>query len=262
MAAHLYWRLNIAEVDGGTLISIAEIEMRIAIAGANVATGGTATASAQQVGSEASKAFDANNATNWLITAAVKQGWIQYQFATAQDIIEHTITAPAATMTNAPKNHTIQWSDDNLNWTTTAIVGGQTGWTTNEKRVFTHSSYPVTIGVGTMLANMLPANTQTVPAATFNAVLRGDQIGGRVYTGPTKYITGIVKQESVNVSRIVRAYHRKTGEVLGETTSNASTGAFSLVSMGWTDQCYVLALDDLTASPDFNAVISDLVVPV
>lgn len=77
-----------------------------------------------------------------------------------------------------------------------------------------------------------------------------------------KFLTGTVKENGVAVARKVRAYHRATGRVLGETTSNTSTGAFSLSSVGWTDNCYVVALDDLTVAPDYNAVIYDLVIPV
>ena len=75
-------------------------------------------------------------------------------------------------------------------------------------------------------------------------------------------IAGTVKQGGVNVARTVRAYCRLTGEPLGEAVSNASTGAFSINARGRTDYAYVIAFDDLTQSPDYNAVIFDLVVPV
>ena len=255
MAAHVYWRANIAGTDGGTTLTLAEIELHTAIAGANVATGGTATASS----GTAANAFDASNATNWAVSADTA-GWIQYQLLTALDIVEFSITAPSATMTNAPNRCSLQYSDDNVNFFTIALVNGQTSWTTNEKRTFTTSTYPTNIGVGTMLANMIPAITSTVPA--FSTVNTLNPAAYRTYTGPRKYLSGTVKENGTNVARMVRAYHRVTGQFLGEATSNATTGAFSIESMGWSDNCYVVAFDSLAIAPDYNAIIYDLVIPV
>lgn len=186
------------------------------------------------------QAFDGSNSTNWALSSGTT-GWIQYHFATAQDIVEHAVTAPSATMTNAPNRWTLQYSDDGQNWTSASIVGGQTAWGSNEQRVFTHSSYPIAIGV-----NTLPQSG----------------VGGQVYTGPVTALSGTVKQNGTPVARTVRAYHRKTGKVLGETVSDGTTGAFSILAQGSTDYCYVVALDDLTAAPDYNAGIFDLVIPV
>lgn len=204
----------------------------------------------------APNAFDANNASNWALSSGTV-GWIQYQFTIPQDIIEHTVTAPAATMTNAPNRWTLQYSDDGANWTTAAIVGGQTGWTTNEKRVFTHSSYPVAIGRSKPLPIYLPVVTSTPPAASVRATLRNE---AGLQTSPM--ITGVVKQNGVAVARTVRAYCRLTGEILGSATSDAVTGIFSINARGRLDYCYVIALDDLTSSPDYNCAVFDLVIPV
>ena len=252
MTAHVYWRLNVAEANGGATLTIAEIELRTSVGGANVATGGTATAAS----GTAANAFDANNATNWALSSGTI-GWIQYQFGSAQDIVEHAITAPSATMTNAPNRWTLQWSDDGSNWTSLAIVGGQTGWGSNEKRVFTHSSYPAAIGVATLLTSYIPAVQAAAPAFTTKATLRND---AGLQTSPM--ISGTVKENGTNVARTVRAYCRLTGECLGQTVSNASTGAFSINARGKTDNCYVVALDDLTDAINYNAVIYDLVIPV
>lgn len=208
-------------------------------------------------GTTGTSAFDASNATNWAATTNLTSGWIQYYFATAQDIVEHAITAPSATMTNAPNRWTIQYSDDGLAWTTAAIVGGQTGWTSNEQRVFTHSGYPLAIGCASLLPAYLPAITVTPAAFTTRATLRND---AGLQTSPM--ISGTVKQGGVACARTVRAYCRLTGEVLGEATSDGTTGAFSINARGKTDSCYVIALDDLTASPDYNAQIFDLIIPV
>lgn len=252
MAAHVYWRLNIAGTDTGSTLTLAEIELHTSVGGANVATGGTATA---QSGT-AANAFDANNATNWALSSGTV-GWIQYQFASAQDIVEHCVTAPSATMTNAPSRWTIQYSDNGSSWTTDAIVNSQTAWTSNEKRTFTHSSYPVTLGQASLRPTVLTAFTITPAAFSTRSTLRMDPA-----LQTAKMISGTVKENGVNVARTVRAYCRLTGDILGEATSDASTGEFSINARGRVDACYVIALDDTGSAPDYNAVIYDLVIPV
>lgn len=113
------------------------------------------------------------------------------------------------------------------------------------------------VGCATLLPTYLPAVTVTPAAFSTRATLRND---AGLQTSPM--ITGTVKQSGVAVARTVRAYRRLTGEVLGETVSDGSTGAFSINARGKTDNCYVVALDDLTAAPDYNALIFDLVIPV
>lgn len=53
--------------------------------------------------------------------------------------------------------------------------------------------------------------------------------GSLLPTGPTKALSGFVKDENDQpVARTVRVYDRTYGDLIGETTSNASTGAFSV----------------------------------
>jgi hypothetical protein len=61
-------------------------------------------------------------------------------------------------------------------------------------------------------------------------------------------------------ARTVRLHRRDTGAVLGETTSNATTGEYSIAS-GYAGECYVVFLDD-DAGTDFNALIVDRVTAV
>lgn len=262
MAARLYWRLNIAAVDAGTLIAIAEIEMRSVAAGANVATGGTVTTSGEQVGSEGSKAFDATLTTNWLSTAGVTRAFIRYQFASAVDIVEHTVTSADAITNRSPKQWTIQSSDDGNTWITEAIVNNQTTWAVNEKRIYNHAAYPLAIGVCPDMPNRIPVSQVTVATPSTVVSIAGAAYTNQKYTGARKFVSGTVKQNGVLVSRLVRAYHRKTGQVLGEAYSDATTGVFSIETVGLEDNCYVVALDDIAQTPDFNALIYDLVIPV
>lgn len=74
---------------------------------------------------------------------------------------------------------------------------------------------------------------------------------------PPTYLTGTVKNSAgQGVARTVRAYLRSTGELVGTTTSNAATGAFSIQAAAGAEH-YVVALD----SANQNARIFDRVLP-
>lgn len=82
------------------------------------------------------------------------------------------------------------------------------------------------------------------------------------YSGPSVTVSGTVQQNGTPAARVVRAYRRYDGKLLGETTSDPTTGAFSIDCLGTTGQVYVLALDDTGTAPDYNAQIKDLIIPV
>jgi hypothetical protein len=68
------------------------------------------------------------------------------------------------------------------------------------------------------------------------------------------YITGTVKDSSgANCSRTVRAYRRDTGALLIETTSNATTGEYTLYVVDV--ECQVVVLDD-TSGTVYNDLIA------
>jgi len=67
-------------------------------------------------------------------------------------------------------------------------------------------------------------------------------------------ISGTVTDDGGNpVARIVRIHHRETGTLLGETVSDATTGAYS-VDIDTNDEVYRVALDD-----DAGTVYNDLI---
>jgi hypothetical protein len=80
------------------------------------------------------KAFDKNASTMWQANVS-PTGWISLDFGpgNTKKIIQYTITAPT---TQAPKNWTFEGSNDNINWTVLDARSNQTGWGSNEKRVF------------------------------------------------------------------------------------------------------------------------------
>ena len=78
------------------------------------------------------------------------------------------------------------------------------------------------------------------------------------YTSSSLSISGTVRDGDGNfVARTVRVYLRSSGELVGETTSDASTGAFS-IDVGASAQHYAICLDDDLSE---NALIFDGVTP-
>ena len=78
----------------------------------------------------------------------------------------------------------------------------------------------------------------------------------------TSAISGSVLENGAAVSRLVRAYRRDTGELIGSVTSSAGAGgAFTIQLNGYSGQVYVIAFDD-NVLPNYNAQIYDMVVPV
>lgn len=138
MAAHRYWRLVISDTNGGGTNSavIGELILATSAGGASVATGGTASASDVFSGSSAANAFNGTQSSSdaWRSLARTFDSgptqWIQYDFGgTPSDIVEMRIYFPAAgifSLTMAPKNFALYWSDDNTTWTRQRAWSDQT----------------------------------------------------------------------------------------------------------------------------------------
>ena len=114
------------------------------------------------------------------------------------------------------------------------------------------------------------ANLPTVDAGRFTISI-GNQIGFFpediafklfVPSPYTKTLSGIVTEESTPCARLLRLYRRSDGHYVASTTSNATTGAYSFTGLVAGEKYFIVAFDDLTLSPDFNALILDLMEPV
>lgn len=127
-----FYSYNITTVDGGSFISCEEIELRATVGGATITGGsirsGTATASTTNFGS-ATSAFS-------LISSSLDGGWVanattgtlQWADTSTVDVVGVSITSRSSEATRAPKDFTIQWSDDGSSWTTVLTVTGETTW--------------------------------------------------------------------------------------------------------------------------------------
>lgn len=145
-SAHRYWRIYITANDGdSSYIGFSEIELRATVGGADQTLGqafdGAASASSQiNTDNHPRNAVDGSATTSgWLSSSATFPQWWKYDcgnaghtggggsstIAVAQITIAGSWNVPGA----SPKDFTLQWSDNNADWTTVLTVTGQTGWT-------------------------------------------------------------------------------------------------------------------------------------
>jgi len=95
VAAHRYWRLYISALNGAASASIVSLELHTSIGGADVVSGGTASASSVNGTDAAVNAFDGNTATWWLSASTGVPQWLKYDFGAGndKDIVEMLVFA-------------------------------------------------------------------------------------------------------------------------------------------------------------------------
>jgi hypothetical protein len=136
MAAHLYWRLNITANNGDPdYLAITEVEMRATTGGADQCNGGISSASSNYPSYVAANAFDNDANTAWITGTAITTGILTYQFSSAVDVLQYTIQITVSQV-RAPKNWTLQWSDNGTAWTTADTRAGVTDWLSNGIKTF------------------------------------------------------------------------------------------------------------------------------
>lgn len=224
MAAHRYWRIYITATAGGGYIELSEVQWRATIGGANIATGGTASASSyNDGGSTAAHAFDATGGTRWATAGgSAAPSWLAYDFGSPVSIAELAVrnaeNPPSGNPTgNSPGAFRIEYSDNGADWVDSGFQwSGQTWSAAGETKTYVMVQY-------------------TLSGVVLNAAGEG-------------------------CARLVCAYRRDTGALIGSTTSHATTGVFS-ISSSYAGECFVVALDD-DAGTDYNALIFDRVTPV
>lgn len=120
---HRYWRVNISTTTYGGFASIAEIAMATSSGGANVLTGGAASASTVEGSAVPSRALDGNPGTWWTATGplASPSAWWAYDFGAGNTpkIVELKITPRNDSQDGAncaPHTFTVEWSDDGATW--------------------------------------------------------------------------------------------------------------------------------------------------
>lgn len=77
---------------------------------------------------------------NCWITNAVTTGWLSVQFSAAKTISSYTVTSLTGYATRAPKNWTLEGSNDGSSWTTLDTQTNITSWTGTETKSYTIAS--------------------------------------------------------------------------------------------------------------------------
>jgi len=142
VTSHRYWRILIAENNGGITASFAQLHLHETAWGPNIATGGTAISDGDfQETFLAEYAFSAelwgdNTLEPWVNwggnnTSGVGPWWIGYDFGAGNEkaikaitIVNRSVAANAAI--TAPRDFAVQWSDNGTDWTTAWEVADQT----------------------------------------------------------------------------------------------------------------------------------------
>ena len=272
MAAHRYWRLYIADNNGGTSVVISELAMAETAGGANVCTGGTASASSVNASQFASLAFDGvvTPASSWQSANGLygssgdtrNTAWIQYDFNTnPRDIVEIKITFATgiSNLNLAPKAFSLYYSDDNIKWTR------QRSWA---EQVFaygetkTYDATPMSSALinnrvlfDRKLKNTFAALPQTWYAS---AVRSNSMVRGRNCTRPwrqtpysgNKRVAGSTTSLGVPLARRVDLVEQKSG-LLVERINTPETGEFEFKELA--DGTYSLVGVDNNAEQ--NSVI-------
>jgi hypothetical protein len=121
--AHRYWRINVESKHSGNAYTVInEVEFRGSAGGIDLTGAGTPFSSSDFNGSTgADKAFDNDPALAWASGSGLPQQ-IGYDFGAGNDVFIEELTMTTQTsalyVDQFPKDFSIQYSDDNIAWTT------------------------------------------------------------------------------------------------------------------------------------------------
>lgn len=130
---HRYWRLRLEEAWGNP-VALSEIQFR-PTPGTNMPYTGVGFGSSLYSSDfSVAKAFDGNNATDWAAASNTAGEYIGYDFGAGNEVAVEEILYRARNdyPTQTMKIASVQWSDNNADWTTdwiayfSAFSGGQT----------------------------------------------------------------------------------------------------------------------------------------
>lgn len=277
MAAHRFWRLFISDIAGSyNYVGVNELAMAESPGGANVCTGGTASASTVNGTYTADKAFDGSflSTNSWACASnnfhpgvpnSPMNAWLQYDFAaTPRDIVEIKVTFPPSggILTNvnmAPKNFSLYYSDDGLTWVR------QRAWSEQSFSFGETKTYDATPLSSILIKNrlVLERNLREIESALgpdiICTTLRGPNFSRAKnnttplrhtpYTG-NKRIAGSTTSLGVPLARRVDLLDQKSGQLVARINT-PSTGEFEFSDLA--DGAYSLIGVDNTAEQ--NSVI-------
>lgn len=162
MAAHRFWRLRIPlKYSNQPYVYLGDVYLATSVGGADIAPTATVTSSssydyvtfspAKVLDNDSTTFWSSAYSTYWWGTSGGMHGgeYLQFAFATAQDIVEVRARTNTVSYVEWPKNMALFWSDDGVNWTFQRswldIDWGSAGSTV------TFPTTPLPLGAGRML---------------------------------------------------------------------------------------------------------------
>lgn len=130
-AAYRYWRIYISENNGysGATI-IVEVELRGSVGGADLTSPSTPVAESSSAGSEFDGAKTVDNSLSSLWQGNESSGaWVRFDLGSPQVVGQVAIYPYSSLATTAPKNFTLQGSNDGTTFSDVKSFTGVTGWT-------------------------------------------------------------------------------------------------------------------------------------
>ncbi|MBF0272802.1 MAG: discoidin domain-containing protein [Magnetococcales bacterium] len=126
--AHRYWRVYITQSTSGSnmLISLYEVEMRVAGGSVDLCSGGTASAS--HADQDAIKLFDNNTSNYWNNGSPGVASWFRYDFGAGNPVSVGELWMLPRYSTQAPQAFQCQWSDDGTTWHEQGSWSNITSW--------------------------------------------------------------------------------------------------------------------------------------
>lgn len=133
-----YWRLNVSAVNGGGYTELTELGWITSYDGVVIpASGGAVISSSAYGGLVADRLYDNNYDTVWTSADTSSPQWAGYDFGSSMPIAGVRLTGPTSGWAaRAPKDFTIEYSDNGSSWTVLFSVTDQTSWGNIERRQF------------------------------------------------------------------------------------------------------------------------------
>jgi hypothetical protein len=148
--AHRYWRILITANNGSaSFFGLTEVRMFNSAAvnriQTNTSTAPALASSQINATNRAYNAFDNSTTTSgWLSATATPPQWVRWDFQAtgaapplaAVEVKDITIFPSHNALNASPRDFELQWSDDDISWTTALSVTNQTGWVVGTGRNF------------------------------------------------------------------------------------------------------------------------------
>ena len=264
MAAR-YWRVISFEMYDAPDLELSELQL---YGGASRIDGSaTLSSSVAPVSGSLADLHDGGASVTRFDGANVPSFFIKYDFGSSVDVTGIRLGA-GNSKARYPKMLTLQYSADDVTWTTLANVGQ---W-----------PYPGDLTLTVVPSNTLPSTgTDMLPLQLMTREIEGvrrfarSDITGSTVAGPVISVPAFRDMEfggkgriagtlkihgtpNTPVQRKVRLVRDRDGLLVRETYSNATTGAYSFDYIDERVRYTVLAYDNLN---DFRAVVADNVAP-